>query len=592
MIIQIHKTGLFLILLLVAISCTTNKDEVATGLYEIYCDAEIKIDTLGLAQFVCKGDYFINGAAYQSDEMARSGKYSVKLGADAKYSLSYRLFDLQPGMYIKASVWRLGSSGNLALTSADGLNFQKYSGDAVKREASGWEQILLEAIIPMDYKGQEMKLFVMNPTENITYYDDLLIEVFESKIYADKVNLDRSKKIIQAEINCDAELISDSQEKKQFISKEMLMLNGAVYQSDEMARSGNYSAKVGGNANYTFTYKFKDLKPDMYIEASVWRYGPAGSLALTSLGELKFQKYSSHVVKKDSSGWELISLRANVPPNYNGQELKFFVMNLTEHITYYDDLLIEVFETKPYPEYSDVDNIDLIIDPEIIEEINMNRIKSFERGVISKKTKKNYPAIFKYAGKEYEAEVRIKGDWLDHIQGNKWSFRIKLEEGNFKGMKEFSVQQPGSRGYINEYMIHQIFIEEDVLTTRYGFVPVKINGEGRGIYAYEEHFAKHLVESRNRREGPIMKFDEKGLWEINQKNIGKKTNYLDAPYVESSLINPFKKSKTIKNPVLKENFIIGQNLLNQYRYDSSPVSELFKLESLASFYALMNINDF
>ncbi len=30
-------------------------------------------------------------------------------------------------------------------------------------------------------------------------------------------------------------------------------------------------------------------------------------------------------------------------------------------------------------------------------------------------------------------------------------------------MKEFSIQDPGTRGFLNEYVLHQLFTEEDVL---------------------------------------------------------------------------------------------------------------------------------
>ena len=58
--------------------------------------------------------------------------------------------------------------------------------------------------------------------------------------------------------------------------------------------------------------------------------------------------------------------------------------------------------------------------------------------------------------------------------------------------------------------MHQIFKDEDILTTRYGFISVKLNGKSLGIYAYEEHFDKQLLEYNQRREAPILKFNEEG----------------------------------------------------------------------------------
>lgn len=367
------------------------------------------------------------------------------------------------------------------------------------------------------------------------------------------------------------------------------LLTGGQLQTSDQAHSGKYSVMLDNENRYAFQVKFEDLKADMFVRATIWKKGKTGNLAFTSSKDLDYKYYSRIILNKEENGWEQIILEAFVPANYKGEEIKLFAMSDGSEAVFFDDLEISVYTNKVYPAYSEINNIDIIIDEEYIQEIEKNRVKSFTKGVISKKTKQSYPAIFNYNGKSIEAEVRIKGDWLDHIQGDKWSFRIKLLEGNFMGMREFSIQQPGARGYMHEYVIHKLFYEEDVLTTKYGFVPVKVNGNGKGIYAYEEHFAKHLIESRDRREGPILKFDESALWTINRENLSREGNFISGPMVESAIITPFKKGKTTKNPTLKGNFEIAQNLLNQYRMDTSPISELFKTDKLAKFYSIVNI---
>ena len=32
-------------------------------------------------------------------------------------------------------------------------------------------------------------------------------------------------------------------------------------------------------------------------------------------------------------------------------------------------------------------------------------------------------------GEEWPIELRLKGDWTDHLEGGKWSFRVKLKNG-------------------------------------------------------------------------------------------------------------------------------------------------------------------
>lgn len=358
--------------------------------------------------------------------------------------------------------------------------------------------------------------------------------------------------------------------------------------TDEEKFNGKLTLKLDSTHKYGFSEKLENLIPDAFVRATVWKKGKTGgNLALTS-DDLNFRRYSRKVLKHGEDGWNKILLEAFIPPNYQGEKVKLFVMNDSKNDAYFADLDVTVYNRKPYPEFNDESTLEIFMDENDIDYINKKRKKSFEREVITRKTKKEFDAFAIIEGEKLPISIRIKGDWLDHIQGNKWSFRIKMKEGNFRGMKEFSIQNPGARGFLNEWVIHKIFEEEDVLTTRYGFIPVTINGTSVRIYAYEEHFEKRLIESKKRREGPILKFNEDVMWSVVQANIKNKKN-IAVPVVESAMITPFKKKKTMKNEVLRQQFIIGQNLLNQYRYDDQLISDLFKTDLLAKFYAITNL---
>ena len=43
---------------------------------------------------------------------------------------------------------------------------------------------------------------------------------------------------------------------------------------------------------------------------------------------------------------------------------------------------------------------------------------------------------------------------------------------------------------------------EGLIALRYRFHELFVNGESFGIYAFEEHFGKRLIENNGRREGP------------------------------------------------------------------------------------------
>jgi hypothetical protein len=63
-------------------------------------------------------------------------------------------------------------------------------------------------------------------------------------------------------------------------------------------------------------------------------------------------------------------------------------------------------------------------------------------------------------GEPLKADVRIKGDWLDHVATSKWSLRVELSDGALLGMRRFSIQHPGTRGFLAEWLIQQAAARE------------------------------------------------------------------------------------------------------------------------------------
>ena len=75
-------------------------------------------------------------------------------------------------------------------------------------------------------------------------------------------------------------------------------------------------------------------------------------------------------------------------------------------------------------------------------------------------------------------------------------------------MKEFSIQHPKTRNYVYEWLFHEALKREDLLSLRYEFIDVTLNGKDLGTYALEESFEKRLIEHNGYREGPIVRFNE------------------------------------------------------------------------------------
>jgi hypothetical protein len=110
------------------------------------------------------------------------------------------------------------------------------------------------------------------------------------------------------------------------------------------------------------------------------------------------------------------------------------------------------------------------------------------------------PALVRHDGRAIPVRIRLKGDLVDHLEGDKWSFRIiARQDSTILGMKQFSVQNPQTRDFLNERVYHEIMRREGIIALRYEFVDVTVNGRDLGIYALEESFETRLIENNERK---------------------------------------------------------------------------------------------
>ena len=80
------------------------------------------------------------------------------------------------------------------------------------------------------------------------------------------------------------------------------------------------------------------------------------------------------------------------------------------------------------------------------------------------------------ADKTLPVKLRLKGDWLDHLRGNKWSFRIRAKtDYAWNRLVTFSVQNPATRSYLDEWLFHQFLEKADILSPRYDFIELYLN---------------------------------------------------------------------------------------------------------------------
>ena len=114
-----------------------------------------------------------------------------------------------------------------------------------------------------------------------------------------------------------------------------------------------------------------------------------------------------------------------------------------------------------------------------------------------------------YNGETKKIKMRLKGKTINHMIGDKWSYRINVKDGaSLFGMRRFSIQHPKVRNYESEILFFHALKREGIIAPRYFFANIIINGKDIGVMAVDEHMGKELLESQNRKEAPIIRFDD------------------------------------------------------------------------------------
>ncbi len=392
-------------------------------------------------------------------------------------------------------------------------------------------------------------------------------------------------------VYCDAELVNND---LKFVSPNdsSQVFNGGNLQSNLQSHGGQFSAlTIPKKAPFAMAYEIDRTEPNAYYLISVWRKSKDGKglVAVSAKDSDVFYKVTMDPVESKENGWEKLVMDVYIPPNFHGGMLKVYVWNNGSDSVFFDDLVISRPERKAYPNYDYNSGLNIVLDTSDFIKIMNKRKEAFENGILQTSDKDWVKALIVDEGIVNKTRIRLKGDWLDHLWGNKWSFRVKMRKnGTYQRLRTFSLQTPSSRNYLLEWLTHKLYHSYDVLTTRYWFTPVSINGQPRGLYAVEEHFVKQLPEWNNRREGPIVKFSEDAFWQIQKMNINFQ-KWPSFPFFESSVIKPFKPGRTIGNPVLFSQFKDAQKLMVQYKYGDIPASEIFDIKKLAMYYAMLDL---
>jgi hypothetical protein len=376
-----------------------------------------------------------------------------------------------------------------------------------------------------------------------------------------------------------------------FKSSSSIELSGASYQSDKKARSGRYSVRLDSSDTKVLKGEISNIKIGDEIYVSVWRYAPGknkGQLYV-KVGHMNVFK-TSKAVKKEGD-WELLETTVMMPNEFKGHKLIWYVNSLANDEVFFDDLEVKLKRNKglQISEHPSLPKINIELSDEDIDKLEAKRLSAIENGVLISSSDDWIKTKISWNGDKKKAKIRLKGDWTDHLYGEKFSIRVNVsKDKTLNDYSKFAIQNPVSRHFIDEWFVHQILHDEDILTTRYEFADLYINDESKGLYAIEEHFTPELLISQGRKVGPIFKFSEDDLW--YSRYINDRKDIRGVPWYPGSVIEVFSQDEIVEQPELLNDFYRGRELMYRYKFKEGKASEIVDVKKMAANFAMMDLS--
>lgn len=390
-------------------------------------------------------------------------------------------------------------------------------------------------------------------------------------------------------IFCDAEVSKG----KYFLTGTNTFENSHT-RSSNYAFSGQFSSKVDTVNPIGFLYKMRSPKSGERYKVSVWRYKTniaGGTLIVSAANKATFYK-AENLAIDSKNGWEKLEIIFNVPPE-RVNFLKIYVTTNTAAPVYFDDLLVEKIEIPRIVNPYNPPVVNLEIGEEWLAELEKRRTDAISTGVLIESESEWTKGRILQSDEEVPLELRLKGDWLDIMRTDKWAFRIKTKNAySWNGLQRFTLETPSVKNYLREWLFHKFLQQEDIIAPRYDFVKVQLNNKNAGVYAYEEHFDRPLLEYNNRENGPILKFSDEAYWLNLRREVQGFGDQGSRQFIHNfdvSQIQPFREDLTQMNVALNSQFNIAKDLMYQYKYNLSPVDAIFDIDKMAKFYAITDV---
>jgi hypothetical protein len=188
-------------------------------------------------------------------------------------------------------------------------------------------------------KSLSSKLSGINRKRDTKIVSMKSFESIGARVY--EIEIDTNKIKIPMLVSCNSE--SRDSSLKFFVNSEGLRFANGETQSDEKARSGNYSSKLEKGKAYGFTVDLSEVMYKEKYKISVWRYNngnvKAGIVIMTQKPDIFYSIYHEAIADGE---WSKIDIEFEIPAKIHTKDLKIYCWNPDKELpAYFDDFTIE-----------------------------------------------------------------------------------------------------------------------------------------------------------------------------------------------------------------------------------------------------------
>ena len=388
-------------------------------------------------------------------------------------------------------------------------------------------------------------------------------------------------KIAKSTFFCGAENFEDGQ----FITPEKVFRTRCE-KTTSTSYSGNSSCKCGEGQRFAMIADLYDLKSFDTLNVSI-----AAKIGVRTRLKFVLASASKHNLEIDipaTSQWGVYEGQFVIPLINDSEPMKWKIyplMAMGKGPVYLDDFSIGIkkFENRKEYNFEALPKMELQINSANFQRIKDKRAEAMGKGILFSSQDDMVKANIRADSLTMSCNVRLKGDLLDHLHGEKWSYRVELKNKKaWKQMTKFSVHNSNARSHLAEWVMHQMMRKEGIISPKYDFFRFSVNKKDLGIFAFEHHFENEMLAENNRLVAPIIKHNDDGFWE----NIhGGLKNYNWVPSAQMELFN----KENDNNESFVKLYQHGHNQLYHYLYSGKKAQEVFDLDKMARYYALIEI---